>query len=235
MGYVLSYNLSMPFGKDTNTTAILLENKFSEAGLGPDPGAITFNDGAMLANDAQFFLFAGEYYQNGDEDTASDDGDETLKYEIYNYNPGRDFQGPGFSDQSLGEDVTRNIAYGAAASAPSENKAWYFSGLTTRSRGPVFPVQNDSRATEVSDFLITVDMETQTFEEWTNTSITEDFNVRGRANAEMVWVPVGEQGILVVLGGATYPYWAGEDEMSDDPESSVSHAPGKRRGSSSSS
>lgn len=181
-----------------------------------------FEDGGMLANDAQFFLYGGAVTNN--EALYDDpDSDDRTSYQFYQYGPEKSIWEKGFDTGKLNNDVTRYVAYGAAVSAPSENKAWYFSGLTSPNHGPIFSngkADMGNKAVEVSDRLITLDMETQFQEEWGNDTLR---SVKGRSNAEAVWVPVGEQGILVILGGVVYPDWAGEKiAKSDDEDASVS-------------
>lgn len=151
------------------------------------------------------------------------DADSVLAYEAYQYGSEKPLFGPSFQDTTLPDNITRYVAYGGAVNAPSENKAWYFSGMTSRSRGPIYfntyPNGSD-KAQVISNSLISLDMSVQYEEEWTNTTLPA--NVSGRANPELVWVPVGKQGILVVLGGVVYPEWAG-DNNSTNPEKSVSH------------
>jgi hypothetical protein len=223
-GKILTYNLSQPFDADTNTTGILLDKPLSKArgGEGSSNGAApNFYDGALLSNDAEFFLYGGALFRNT-ELYASPDDDEVLGYQAYEYGPDKPLWEPGFDDATLGDEVTRNIAYGAAVNAPSENKAWYFSGMTAPNRTEIsfnfFPNGSD-QAQEMSDTLIQVDMETQFSEVWTNKTLNPD--VKPRANAEVVWVPVGEQGILVVLGGVTYPEWETAGHISTNQDQSV--------------
>jgi hypothetical protein len=65
-----------------------------------------------------------------------------------------------------------------------------------------------------------LNLEEQFYETWTNKTLK---GVKGRANAEVVWVPVGKKGILIVLGGVVYPQWAGRSGKSTDEEESVSN------------
>ena len=82
------------------------------------------------------------------------------------------------------------------------------------------PGANESlTATNVSRTLITLDMKTQLQETWKNATLQDD--VPGRANPELVWVPVGEQGILVALGGVVHPDFIGFLAKSDDEAASV--------------
>ncbi|KHN97044.1 Galactose oxidase/kelch, beta-propeller [Metarhizium album ARSEF 1941] len=209
-GYVLSYNLSESFSKDSNVTGILLKDLMSKAigglqsGISSEPN---YDDGAMLANDAEFFLYGGALVKI-EGLYGAPAADAVLAYRRYAYGPERPLWQRGFNSGRLDDGVTRYIAYGGAVSAPSENKAWYFSGLSSPSRGPInFLIANDNSTTasNPSNTLIELDMTDQLFEKWTNVTLPD--NIKPRANPEVVWVPVGKEGILVVLGGVVYPDW----------------------------
>ena len=206
--------------KDSNSSGLLLRETLSKSSDNFSPYYV---DGAMLHNDAQFFLYGGLIFRM-DDYYDPPPADEITLYQAYSERDDNPLWRPSFAGRELGDDVNRWVAWGGAASAPSENKAWYFSGLTSPSRGVIYTqaARNDTLAYRVSNRLITVDMSTQNDEQWSNTTIGED--VEGRASPELVWVPVGEEGILVVLGGVTYPQWAGSEvrNESDDPEASVS-------------
>lgn len=175
----------------------------------------------MLANDAEFFLYGGAIYSTQD-DQQDPDSDTVLLYQAYAYGPDKPLWQRGFKETDLG-DVSPYISYGAAVNAPSEQKAWYFSGMTSPSgeviHYPAWPNGSDL-AQNISNHLIEVDLSDQDSEKWTNRTLPSD--IKGRANAEAVWVPVGEQGILVVLGGVTYPEWATQYAQSPDEDASVS-------------
>ncbi len=119
--------------------------------------------------------------------------------------------------------MNRYVSYGAGVSAPSENMAWYFSGLTAPGRGPFYSNSNNAstRALNVSNTLISLDLTTQLSEKWSNDTLPD--KIKGRSNAEVVWVPVGKRGILVVLGGVVYPEWAWttKSHASSDEDASV--------------
>ena len=174
----------------------------------------------MLANDAEFFLYGGTYTRNA-KLFQDPDADEVLEYQAYQYGPDKPAWEKGFKEPKLDKGVTRYIAYGGAVNAPSENKAWYFSGLASPTRGDIFLNSAIDRAVNVSNTLIQLDMSEQLSEKWTNKTLPND--IKGRANPEVVWVPVGEQGILVVLGGVVYPQWAQQSQHSANKEASVSH------------
>lgn len=187
------------------------------------PTAPLYSYGAMLANDDEFFLYGGS---SSIADTGATPVDhQVVKFEAYDY--AQDATGfQAFSIESFELDdfgITRNIAYGAAASVPSENLGFYFSGL----RSPTWaqtkypPVVVDSTAVNVSNTLISVDFTTQNFEKWSNVTLPD--SISGRASAELVWVPVGEKGILVALGGVVDPAFVTVTVKSPNVTESVSY------------
>ncbi|KAG6121252.1 hypothetical protein E4U13_005153 [Claviceps humidiphila] len=226
-GYILNFNLSESFSTDTNVTGIMVKNLMSKARGGFASGISTepnYYDGGMLANDAEFFLYGGALFEAKElYDTPG--GDAVLGYRRYAYGPEKPLWQKGFTGGHLDSGVNRYVAYGAAVNAPSENKAWYFSGLTSPTRGPI--VENSARpavmAATVSDTLIGLDMSIQLEEKWSNMTLPP--KIKGRSNAEVVWVPVGKQGILVVLGGVLYPEWATVGHKSANETASTLESP----------
>ncbi|KAK7749961.1 hypothetical protein SLS62_008070 [Diatrype stigma] len=165
--------------------------------------APNYYDGAMLANDHEFFLYGGLLRRT--DVFSPPDADAVLAYQISQYGtPKPDFH-PGFAQNELPDGLTRYITFGGAANAPSENKGWYFGGMHAPGWGPVYyPSANESiNPTNTSNTLITLDMSVQYEEKWANATLPEE--IKGRADPAVVWVPVSEQGILVVLGGVSYP------------------------------
>ena len=224
-GVMLTYNLSEAFTADTNTTGILVKNKLYKGRGGSDAsGSIpNFMDGAMLANNASFFLYAGltsleeSLYQIPDDKYV-------LAYERYSYGLSKPLFHQGFKDTETDQDVSTYIAYGGGVSVPSENKGWYFSGLQAPFGGPAYtyPTNQSTNATTIANSMVTLDFGVQYQQHWSNKTLPS--HIKGRANPEVVWVPVGEQGILVVLGGVIDPEWVDTsgDHESSDPEKSVS-------------
>lgn len=225
-GAVLTYNLTLPYTKTTNLTDLLFKNAvYKGTGKEGDDAALKapYYDGGLLANDAEFFLFGGGLLYN-DVTTIRPGSQDILRYARYQYGENKPAFSSGFSRASLDKGVSRFVTYGAPVSAPSENKAWYFSGLKTPSGG-VFdqnPGLNASTSPNVTaNQIVQVDFNPQYGEKWSVTNLPS--NVKGRSNAEVVWVPVGDQGILVVLGGAVYPEWSGDlTHQSDNATRSVS-------------
>lgn len=214
--------MSEPFPTDKNLTKILLKNKSTKSPGGS--GVSTGNyqnlfDGGMLANNEEFFLYGG--VSRPSKATGEVDEDTILVYRAYQYGLDKSLWSAGFTQSKLEDGISPYIAYGGAVSAPSENKAWYFSGLTSPSGGPIHMESAETaRASNVSNTLIVLDMEKQLDETWENKTLGGD--VKGRANPEVVWVPVGKEGILVVLGGVLYPQWTELSQKSANEDKSVS-------------
>lgn len=165
-----------------------------------------YYDGAMFTNDYQWLLYGGllQITDSADPPPAN----SYVTYEKYdNGGPGRRFDAEdGQIDFATTDgNVTRYIAFGGSASAPSENKGWYFSGMMAKGKGELFaPYGNDTTdPTVFANSLITVDM-SQLDEKFTNTTLPSE--VTPRISPELVFVPVGQNGILAVIGGVTDSY-----------------------------
>ena len=89
---------------------------------------------------------------------------------------------------------------GAGVTAASENLGFYFSGMRAADWGPID--SNTNFADTPANTLIEIDMSTMRSEKWTNNTVPS--TVPPRANAELVWIPVSTQGVLVAIGGV-YP------------------------------
>lgn len=202
-----------------NITALFGErSKVGDAAANTD--APTYYDGAMLANDDEFFLYGG-LFTPSDSISSEPDADEITKWQGYQYGIEKPAFSVGFESVTM-SNLTRYIAYGGTASVPSENLAFYFSGMRAPDWGGTdYPTGNESlTASVVADTLITLDMAIQLKETWSNDTIPD--SIPGRANPELVWVPVGEKGILVALGGVLYPEFITGFHASDNQSASVS-------------
>lgn len=218
IGVVYTLNFSTPFSMSQNITALFEEQH--KAGDGSANNiAPTYVDGAMLANDDEYFLYGGLSTQT---DTGIDQGaNEITEWQGYDYGVEKPQFPQGFKTVQP-TNLTRYLAYGGASNVPSENLAFYFSGMRASGWGEVYyPSGNESlTASVVSDTLITLDMAVQYSETWSNVTIPSD--IPGRANPELIWVPVGEKGILVALGGVVYPEFITGYHASDNQSASVS-------------
>lgn len=207
-------NFSKPFNVSDNITALFETQTKQSTGY-------LYHAGATLANDDEYFLYGGSYISN----TANSEpaGDTVLEYQQYGYGEDQVFS-PGWLTPDLSGNLTNYIAYGAAANVPSENLAFLFSGLRAPDWGPIiYPVAKDSTsASEPSNTLISLDLSTQNQEKWTNNTLPD--YIQGRASPELVWVPVGKQGVLVALGGVVYPSIVTLSTVSDNETASVSQS-----------
>jgi hypothetical protein len=217
LGHIYTLNFSTPFDTTQNMSAVF---GILETGGGDSNNrAPNYEDGALLYNNEQFFLYGGLLQRTGTAEPPP--GDQVLSYEKYPQGPSLTFS-PDFINKPLGENTTRYVAYGGAASAPSENLAWYFSGLRSPTWGPINTVAGakvNTSASEVARTLITLDMAERRAETFTNDTLPS--KIPGRANPELVWVPVGERGILVALGGVVFPDFVSVVGKSTDEEASV--------------
>lgn len=214
--YSLSLNLSVPFTVSQNISAFM-------GNVSKGASANLYRDGAMLANNYEWFLYGG---MTPNTDTIPPEAsDELWEYQIQDYGIDATAFAAGFKTYEItrtGNISTRYIAYGGAANVPSENLSFYFSGLHSPSWGEiVFPNADlSSTAVNVSNTLISLDFSTQNQEIFTNYTLPD--SISGRANPELVWVPVGEQGILVALGGVIDPEFVTTDHVSINATASVS-------------
>ncbi|KAK1244916.1 hypothetical protein MKX08_004545 [Trichoderma sp. CBMAI-0020] len=222
---MLTYNLSYPFTPNTNVTGLLLQDPLPKAmgGIGQsDVGAITYVDGALLANDAEFWLYGGQPEIQYDPEPTKN---SIIGYEAFPYGgKTKDFKAGYVPNRPLPDGVSQFVTFGGAARAPSENLAWYFSGVTSESGGQIGKDNGGAETpSKISNYLITLNMTEQLFETWSNKSLSS--NVKGRASPELVWVPVGSQGILVALGGVVFPEYASSNRVSQNPTASESQSP----------
>jgi len=220
LGLIFSLNFSQPFKTSQNLTALFHTLSKAAGGTGAANNiAPNYVDGALLANDDEFFLYGG-LLRVTDAFSAPHD-DDVLSYQAFQYGAFKDSWSPGFVNTRLPSGMTRYLAYGGAANAPSEQKAFYFGGLRSPTAGPIFqPTLNISTdALNASDYMVILDLSTQQQEKWKNESLPS--NIQARANPELVWVPVGSQGILVAIGGVLEPQWAYASQASPNPSQSV--------------
>ncbi|KIW42040.1 uncharacterized protein PV06_05627 [Exophiala oligosperma] len=197
-GDMFRLNFSQPF--DTATTNIsALFKKMPKAGGAGNNIAPNYVDGTMFANNDELYLYGGLGPLT--DSSTPQAADTILGYEAYQYGPNRAGWSPGFYQGTLPDGVTRYITNGAGVSVPSENLGFYFSGMRSPDWGPIY--YEDSSANQTANTLIEVDMSVMRDEKWTNTTLPD--NIQPRANAELVWIPVSEKGVLVAIGGVTAP------------------------------
>ncbi|CAD6453008.1 9f61d75e-31a6-4fba-9b4e-7dcf47082789 [Sclerotinia trifoliorum] len=204
--YLLNFNTSFHISDNVSTifsTISKAPNGGSASNLGPN-----YVDGAMFANDYEWYTYGGMLVMTAA--FSSPDEDSAISYEVYtDGTPGKQFF-QNFQQIKLPTNLTRYVTYGGAVSIPSENLGYYFSGYRAADFGDIYNdpgIKNASYLANVtSQTLISVDMTIQTLSKWSNESLPS--SVPGRANPEIAWIPVSEQGILVAVGGVIDPTYA---------------------------
>ncbi|KAL3473693.1 hypothetical protein BJX99DRAFT_272108 [Aspergillus californicus] len=199
-GLVYYLDLSSSFNATTNLTSLF--GTMEKAGGISGNIAPTYQDGVMFANDYGFYLYGG--------DEAA--GNTVLQYRRYQDGEATVWSA-GFESSNLDGDVTRYVTNGAGVSSPSENLGFYISGMRDPEWGPIW---RNFSATNLSQQMITLDMSDQQDAAWSNVTLPD--SVQARANAEAVWVPVSESGIVVLIGGVINPESLLEDGLNDTQE-----------------
>ncbi|KAI1823853.1 hypothetical protein F4861DRAFT_508527 [Xylaria intraflava] len=224
LGIIRSLNFSRSFDSSTNTTALLSPINQPINGQAPSNLEPNFIDGAMLANNKEFFLYGGLPPRTGSANAPPYEHN-VLAYQAYSYGiDGQNFIRPRFYYDQLPPNITQYVTYGGAANAPSENKAWYFGGSRSPTWGPIFAFANNDSISpvNVSNFLITLDIG-ETKKIWDKKNLPD--HIPSRANPSVVWVPVGEQGILVALGGVAFPAYDNSEQESQNLAQSMKDSP----------
>ncbi|TVY40202.1 Kelch repeat-containing protein [Lachnellula occidentalis] len=209
LGLVYLLNFSTPF--DTSAGQNLSRTAFTNISKAANDGAANnigpqYYDGTMFANDYEWITYGGLLSLT---DAFKAPGEDSVPaYQQYPQVQQQFSHGYVLGTTSTG--TTRYVTNGAGVSVPSENLGFYMGGLKSSTGGPIFydpaPRNSSIRADVLSETLIQVDMSTEGQETWTNSSLPT--NVPGRANAELVWVPVSEKGVLVAIGGVINPAFA---------------------------
>ncbi|ETN41026.1 uncharacterized protein HMPREF1541_02960 [Cyphellophora europaea CBS 101466] len=169
-----------------------------------------FSEGAMFTSDYELYTYGGLPRSDSSSSTI-------LNYRLFP-SEGQTIFSPGpRTGVDLDNDVSNYVTSGGWASAPSENKGWYFSGMRAASWGPLAQMAStdDVRAvTDLSNVLITADFTSPGSASWQNTTLPSD--VRPRVNPELVWIPVAQQGVLLAIGGVLHHQKFGNYGLEDD-------------------
>ncbi|EPS42680.1 hypothetical protein H072_3287 [Dactylellina haptotyla CBS 200.50] len=164
-------------------------------------------DGFMAANDNSFWLYGGLLVDT-DSIQSFPAADNIQVYDAYRQGPSRVWTQGFQTGAALSNNVNRYVTAGAGVNVRELNTTYYFSGARntnwTEIRGDG-AVRERYRANVTSDQFISADLSDQVRTQWTN--VTLDPVARPRVNAEMVYVPAGKLGVLVVLGGVSSADW----------------------------
>ncbi|KAJ5882785.1 uncharacterized protein N7473_011047 [Penicillium subrubescens] len=167
---------------------------------GPNPVTkqANFEGGAMFGNNQEIILYGGLTRPTDSQATPGPRELLGLRYskgvstgnEVY------------FFNSSLPTDLTRYVTSGGQVSVPSENLAFYFGGMRGQGWGPI--TSDDASANTTADTLIMLNLTAVGDQKvWRNSTLPK--SIMSRADAQLIWVPVSEQGVLVAIGGVKTP------------------------------
>lgn len=207
-------NFSSPFSTTQNLSDIFTTLSKAAGGGASNNIGPQYYDGAMFANDYEWYTYGGQLRTT--DAFKAPAGNAVAAYQVYPSGPPKDFN-KGYILDTLPDGVTRYVTDGAAVSVPSENLGFYFGGLRSATYGPIFylpgPRNQSVNPDQLSTTLIEVDLAKQGGETWNNSTLPT--TVPGRANPEIVWIPVSEQGILVAIGGVIFPSYANVNQTNN--------------------
>ncbi|EEH50475.1 uncharacterized protein PADG_06554 [Paracoccidioides brasiliensis Pb18] len=192
-GQTFLLNLTTPFDTANTNLTGLFDRLPTTSNFAPP-----VIHGTMLANDNKFYLYGG--LPKLSDFLSPPDKGRILSYERDQYGPPATSWTPGFLFEDL-KNITPFVSNGAGISVPSENKAFYFSGIRGTNWGEIGTTGPPPNVTANS--LITVDMSIMRAPIWENSTLLD--GIPGRVNAELVWIPVSVSGLLIAVGGVIYP------------------------------
>jgi hypothetical protein len=205
-GAIYALNFSQSFNTDNSSFPAFFTQ------LPAQPQMVDYWDGTIFATDEKIYLYGYDYVSlaleiishtlcRGLVSTAANLSLATppghvVGYQLY----------PTGSEQMLNEalSVSSYITDGAGVNVPSESLGFYFSGM--EAPGGVEVLFNGLAANTASvavGSIIQVNMPSGQETQWTN--VTLPTKVKPRANAQLVWLPVSSQGVLIVIGGVVDP------------------------------
>ncbi|KAI9795058.1 MAG: hypothetical protein M1816_000080 [Peltula sp. TS41687] len=214
-------NFTQAFNTSQNASQVLRRvEKTAGAAINLAPNSV---DGTIFSNDNELLFYGGLL-----RDTQAYEippSNNVLSYERFQYGPNREAWKEGLIQSTLPDGMSRYITAGAAVNVPSENLGFYFSGLRRPDWGDIRRGGDAMyNATVPANTLISVDMSTMRKEKWEN--VTLPSSIPGRANAELVWIPTAERGLLIAIGGVIYPEWAFKDPSGGLQSQSRDASPG---------
>lgn len=207
LGLVYMLNFSTSFNTSQNAS-----DAFSTVSKGVNGNAVynlgpQYYDGAMFGNDYEWMIYGGLPAMT--DAFHPQPSDAVAAYQLYSQPAALKTFTKGYIQDSLAAGMTRYVSSGASVSIPSENLGFYFGGTRSASWGPIYfepgPQNESVNADQMSLTLIEADMSVQFQETWDNYTLPS--SVPGRADPEIVWIPVSEQGVLVAIGGVIFPSW----------------------------
>ncbi|KAL7268734.1 hypothetical protein RUND412_008629 [Rhizina undulata] len=186
--YTYMINLTQPFDTLKDNVSLVMST-IDKYGASEMPN---MQNGHMLANNYEFVLYGG--YALATSTIPQQPAD--WAYARYIYQQGDVNLNVDWNKLTL-ENVTRYIADGAYSNVPSENLAFVFGGVRGQNWGEI---DSNNLPTIASSELITANMSVSKSETFTNVTTS----IPARTGGELPWIPVGENGVLVAIGGMDY-------------------------------
>ncbi|KAK5091842.1 hypothetical protein LTR70_001153 [Exophiala xenobiotica] len=165
-----------------------------------DTSAPNYIGGGIFNNDYQFYTFGGI------ADRPPIGLSTVILGKVFPADPSVKRFDQGVSPNQPTDDVSDNITSGAYASSPDQGLGFYFGGMVSANRSELEWNSDDEAAnhpTIASPTFIKVDM-TKTddaafqYMTWPNGTVP-------RSEGALVWLPYGEKGVLVAIGGVEIP------------------------------
>ncbi|RVX74682.1 hypothetical protein B0A52_01809 [Exophiala mesophila] len=198
-GLLYTMDFNRTFKADANFTD-LFEDLHATGGVNDNP---PFMSGYLFADDYEFYTYGGLSLLGTDADLLNGQLFEPER-DSPKYNPGINFAVSYDShyEPSLPEPITTNVTHGAGVSVPDLHMGFYFSGLQTP-QGDGLVAFGTNRAEVTYNHLLKVEMTPMHLAKWHELPLPD--TVAGRGGAGLAWIPVSDQGLLVVIGGVEYP------------------------------
>jgi hypothetical protein len=209
-GLVYSLSLASSFNSQSNLTALFKTIPKTIAGVSNmEPN---YEDGAMFASHGEFILYGWAFFQalrgkailmknSGQAQLGDNNQSRPVPDEVLTYGTPVSRSQQGFEMRPLPSGVHQFITNGAAVSAHNEQLSFYFSGMHVPDWQSI--IESDHLANLTANTLITAYISVADGIKWENDTLPQD--IPGRANAELVWIPVSQSGILVAIGGVIFP------------------------------
>ncbi|KAK5953338.1 hypothetical protein OHC33_005906 [Knufia fluminis] len=156
--------------------------------------------GGMFHNDYQFYTFGGL------ADKPPIDASTVLRGDVFASNPSVSRFDQGVAPNQQTDGVSDNITSGAYASSPDQGLGFYFSGMVSATRAQLeynSGDTEDNHPTVTSDTFIKVDMTTANDANFQY--MAWPAGLTPRAEGALVWLPYGNQGVLIAIGGVEVP------------------------------
>ena len=189
--------LEQPFSTSDNVSGIL--RRIPKIVGTANDASPDYYSGSVFSSNFETYSFGGLLRDTDRSSLPS--ADATLGYQVYPSSGSA-----GFVEGKLTAGVTRFVTGGAGVSVQSEALGFYFSGVQRHDGGDIRRSgRAEYNATAPAAYMIKANLGTVGQATWTNETLPD--YIAPRADAELAWIPVAQQGLLLAFGGAASPEW----------------------------